>query len=147
METVGAPQVLLRQIAELTAEGLEPEQIRSRTDLDVSFIRRVQALEEFEVELERISPEAAQLWREAKASSHAKRRVKLAAREDAPAHYQMLRDLVRTSNSMRDTEKANFLIQMIKFSGAVDEHVEEETVHMAPSQLALIQQALEELKH
>ena len=133
---------LLKLIAELTAEGLGPEEIRSRTDVDVSFIRRVQALDEFPAALKAVSETAHELWQEAQSQHFARRRVKLAAREDAPEHYQMLRDLVRTSGELKDTEKAAILRELIKFSGAVDEKVEEETIQLVPTQLAILQEAL-----
>lgn len=136
---------MLLNIAKLTAEGLEPEQIRARTDLDVSFIRRVQAHPSFVETLREVSTDAADLWEEAQSARFARRRVKAAAREDAPEHYQMLRDLVRTSAELKDTEKAGILRDLIKFSGAVDEQVEEETIVLASSQLALIQETLREV--
>ena len=135
----------LRVIASLTAEGLEPEEIRSRTDLDVSYIRRVQALDEFDEALREVSPSAHELWTEAKSHRFAKRRVKMAAREDAPEHYQMLRDIVRTSKELSDQDKARILEKLIQFSGAVDEQVEEETIHLSPTQLAAVQETIREL--
>ena len=137
---------LLTLIAELTAEGLAPEEIRSRTDVDVSFIRRVQALDEFPEALKAISETAWELWQEEASQKFARRRVKLAAREDAPEHYQMLRDLVRTSNELKDSDKAQILRELIKFSGAVDERVEEETISLVPTQLAILQEALFETR-
>jgi len=139
------PKSILQRIARLTAEGLDPEQIRSQTDLDVSFIRKVQALDEFSEALREENPAAHDLWQEAMAQQHAKRRVKAAAREDAPEHYEMLKDLVRTSRELRDTEKARILENLLKFSGAVDEHVEEETVYLSPTQLAILQETQVEL--
>ena len=136
----------LQIIASLTAEGLEPEEIRSRTDLDVSYIRRVQALDTFPEALRAESEAAFELWTEAQTHKLAKRRVKMAAREDAPEHYQMLRDLVRESAELKDSEKASLLERMIKFSGAVDETVEEETIHLSPTQMAILQETLLETR-
>ena len=135
----------LEEIAKLTAKGYEPEQIRHVTDLDVVYIRRIQAREEFEPALRAVSPEAAQLWEESQRSSQARKRVKIAAREDAPEHYQMARDILRTSTALSDKDKLGYLIKMLEFSGAVDETVEEEVISLAPSQLSLIQETLREL--
>lgn len=140
------PEVYLRQIARLTADGLEPEQIRAVTDLDVTFIRRLQGEDTFLPALREFSEDAAKLWAESKSLEHARKRVKLAARADAPEHYQMLRDLVRDQkNDLKTLERANLLRDMIKFSGAVDEAMDEEVVSLTPSHLAIIQETLREV--
>ena len=135
----------IEEIAKLTARGMEPEQIRQVTDLDLTTIRRVQALEEFLPELARVSPDAARLWEESQAASMARKRVKLQAREDAPEHYQMARDIVRTSKGLSDQNKLAALFKLLDFSGASDETVEEETIALSPSQLALINATLKEI--
>lgn len=140
-----ADKARLEEIAKLTAKGYEPEQIRHVTDLDVVYIRRIQARQEFEDALRAFSPEAAKLWEESQRSSQARKRVKIAAREDAPEHYQMARDIVRNSGSLSDKDKVGYLIKLLEFSGAVDETVEEEVISLAPSQLSLIQETLREL--
>ena len=131
-------------IARLTAEGLDPAQIRARTDLDVSFIRRVQDSPDFEPVLRSINPKAADLWAEAQSEERARRRVKQQAREDAPKHYEMLKRLAE-SGDLKDSERAGILRDLIKFSGAVDEHIDEEIVILNAPQLALFEETFGEL--
>lgn len=134
----------VENIARLTAKGMEPEQIRQVTDLDVIFIRRIQALDEFEPALRKASPEAATLWQESKSSEQARKRVKIAAREDAPEHYQMARDIVRQGAGLSEKDRLQALFKLLDISGVADETVEEETIALAPSQLALIADTLKE---
>lgn len=134
----------IQEIAKLTARGLEPEQIRQTTDLDLSVIRKAQADEAFEPALRAISPEAADLWNETQTAIISRKRVKIAAREDAPEHYRMIRDIVREGN-LNDRDKLQALLKLLDFSGAADENVEDEQISLSPSQLALITETLREL--
>jgi hypothetical protein len=145
MSTPGALKAHIEQIAKLTARGLEPEQIRHITDLDVSFIRKIQADDAFEPALRALSPESADLWKESQTSVQARKRVKIAAREDAPEHYARARDIVRNSRDLSDKDRVTYLLKLLDFSGAADETVEEEVITLAPSQLALIQETLREV--
>ena len=145
MSTPAAQKAHVEEIAKLTARGLEPEQIRQITDLDVIFIRKIQALDDFEPALRAISPGAATLWQEAQLSTQARKRVKIAAREDAPEHYRRARDIVRDSEQLSDKDRVTYLLKLLEFSGAADETVEEEVITLAPSQLALVQETLKEV--
>jgi len=137
-------QVYLEEIARLTSNGLNPQQIAIKADLDEATVRRLMALPEFEAIFSHFDPSAYKTWRETRDSESLRQAVISQAREDAPEHYRMLRELVRTSTQLRDAERAVIIEKLIKFSGDIGEGAEHETVSLSQAQLANIHETLNE---
>lgn len=132
----------LEIIARLFSEGYDFENVARRADLDVPELSHIISTIEFESIFNTIDPEAYAVWKQARASELSKRKVIAAAREDAPEHYQMLRDIVRDPKSgLRPPERAAYLKELIKMSKVLDNPDTDETVSMAPVQLEAMQRA------
>jgi hypothetical protein len=130
--------VCFEEIAKHLARGRTPEQIQIDTSLDLDFINRCITHPDFE----RIF---AGTWQESQLDLISKRKVKTKAREDAPDHYDKLKKLVDTSTELRDIEKANMYVTLIKMSGVVDKEEVEERVSLSKGQLDTIGEALREV--
>lgn len=134
-------QVFLEEIVRLTARGYEPERVAREMDLDLAAVTGLMALPQFNELFALLDPAKHQAWTEARLSQLANQRVRTLARNDAVEHYLKLREIVRTSTDMKESERAALLERLIKMSGLLDEEVHEEVVHLAPSQIANINQA------
>jgi hypothetical protein len=137
--------VCFEEIAKHLARGRTPEQIQIDTSLDLDFINRCITHPDFERIFAGIDPVAFAAWQESQLDLISKRKVKTKAREDAPDHYDKLKKLVDTSTELRDIEKANMYVPLIKMSGVVDKKEVEERVSLSPGQLDTIGEALREV--
>lgn len=134
-------QLFLEEIVRLTAQGLEPPRIARDLDLDLNAVTGLMALPQFNEIFELLDPEKHKTWTSVRMAQLANQRVRTLARNDAVDHYTMLRELVRSTVDMRDETRASILERLIKMSGLLDQEVEEEVVHLAPNQIANINQA------
>src|SRR3990172_10131839 len=140
MET---PHVFIEEVARLTAKGLEIEDIARQADLDLTTVRQIQAHPDFDKFFEQIDPDGFAVWRQAREDQIARQRVMSMAREDAPEHYRMLRELARNGD-MKDAERASLLERLVKIAGVIQE-TGEEIVRMSPAQLQLLAESLNEI--
>lgn len=139
-------QVFIEEVVRLTAQGYEPARVAREMDLDLATVTGLMVLPHFNDTFVLVDPDKHRAWTEARLAQLANQRVRTLARNDAVEHYMMLRESVRTSTEMRESERASLLERLIKMSGLLDEDVHEETVHLAPSQIANINQACADVR-
>ena len=138
-------QIFIEELVRLTILGHDPERCARDMDLDIAAIIALIGRPEFDESFRLLAPAKHQAWVEARQAQLANQRVRTLARNDAVEHYLMLRDQVRKSTEMREAERAQLLERLIKMSGLLDDEAHEEIVHLAPSQIANINVAYNEV--
>lgn len=138
-------RVYLEEIAKCMAQGMDPAHIPGKTNLDPAFVRSCMVDPEFDLLLEKMSPEAYELWQQSKESDIARGRVKTQANEDAPAYYKELKDITMDPDSnLLPREKSSNLVHLINMSDAVKKETAVEHVVLSPTQLNNVLEALRE---
>lgn len=137
---------LMEGIARGLKEGLTVQQIAIRANLDTPTVDGIIARAEFHEVFKELDPAAYESWQRDQQDLTAKRAVRTMARADAVEIYQMLKNLVTTSTSMKDSEKATHLFNLLKIGGVLDKGIDDEPpVRLSEGTAELFRETLTEL--
>jgi len=137
--------ITMEEVARLVAAGEDVLNIARQTNLDVPTIDGILAREEFHTLFRELDAKAYQRWVDDAADLTAKRAVKTMARADSVQLYKEARDLIKTSDQLRDHEKLGHIFTLLKLGGAMDKEQEEERVTLSEGSLELLAGTLKEL--
>lgn len=136
--------VLMEEIAARVVSGMDPDQVARKLDIDPVFLQRVVGEPEFQEILERLDPEAAQVWRETKAEEFSQKRIRQMAREDGPVYYHAMKSIA-LDGDLRDETRAAVLEKLLKLGGFFKETEMEAQTKLSPTQIQVILDATKEM--
>ena len=138
-------RIYLEEIAALFAQGLSPEHVAIKYNVDISFVEKVLADPKFEEILREIDPAAHETWKSAQSQDISRKRLKAQINEDAPEFYKIVADLVRNeSSSLTDRERCDYALRLAQMSDAARKDIEVAEVILNEHQLHIISEALKE---
>ncbi len=133
-------------IAKLLSAGTDLVNIARQTNLDVPTVDGLVAREEFHAVFAELDPSAYGRWVDDQGDLTARRAVKNMARADSQDFYKEIRNLVKTSDQLRDLEKINTYLALMKIGGVADKDgTEQERVTLTAGSLNLLSTTLKEL--
>lgn len=83
-------------------------------------------------------------WKEAKTAIAKREQVKTAAAADAGEYYARAKEIVLSSNELKDKERLDALLKLLSMSDVMGDHVTEEIINLSPADRKVIQAALSE---
>ncbi len=133
-------------IAKLLSAGTTVQNIARETNLDVPTIDGILGRDEFHALFRELDPSAYQRWVDDQGDLTARRAVKNMARADSVDFYKKVRDIIQTSDQLRDHEKITAYMALMKIGGVADKDgTEEERVTLSEGSLELLSTTLKEL--
>jgi len=138
-------RVYLEEIAALFAQGLSPEHVAIKYNVDTSFVEKVLADPKFEKIFSTVDPHAYENWKAAQSEQISKKRLKAQINEDAPEFYKIVADLVRNKDSsLTDRERCDYALKLASMSDAAKKDLDVEHVVLSEHQLGIFQEAWKE---
>ncbi len=134
----------MEEVAARVASGMDPEQVARKLDIDPIFLQRVVGEPEFQEILERLDPEAAQVWKETKAEEFSQKRIRQMAREDGIVFYHAMKTIA-LDGDLRDETRVGVLVQLLKLGGFFKETEMQEQTSLSPTQIQVILDATKEM--
>lgn len=133
-------------IAQLLSKGTDLINIARQTNLDVPTIDGIVAREEFHQVYKELDPVSYERWVDDLGDLTAKRAVKNMARADSVDFYKKVRDIIQTSDQLKDHEKITAYMALMKIGGVGGrDEVIEERVTLTESTLDLMKETFKEL--
>ena len=133
-------------IAKLLSAGTDIVNIARQTNLDVPTVDGIVAREEFHEVFRELDQSAYQRWVDDQGDLTARRAVKNMARSDSVENYKQIRDILKTSDQLRDHEKIGHLLTLLKIGGAMESDDNDvQRVVLSEGSLDLLSTTLKEL--